>query len=95
MLIQIISLTCLYNNRTGWCNQEYDNLILKVAPAVKSHEERLEIFQTAETMLLNDMPVIPIYTYTSIQLIDPSVKNFDSNIMNHAYYKDIYLEEQD
>ena len=46
-------------------------------------------------MLLNDMPVIPIYTYTSIQLIDPSVKNFDSNIMNHAYYKDIYLEEQD
>ena len=83
------------NNRTGWCNQEYDNLILKVAPAVKSHEERLEIFQTAETMLLNDMPVIPIYTYTSIQLIDPSVKNFDSNIMNHAYYKDIYLEEQD
>ena len=81
------------NNRTGWCNQEYDNLILKVAPAVKSHEERLEIFQTAETMLLNDMPVIPIYTYTSIQLIDPSVKNFDSNIMNHAYYKDIYVEE--
>ena len=80
------------NNRTGWCNEEYDDLILKIAPATKSHKERLEIFQKAETMLLDDMPVIPIYTYTSIQLIDSAVKNFDSNIMNHAYYKDIYLE---
>ncbi|MDC3106113.1 peptide ABC transporter substrate-binding protein [Gammaproteobacteria bacterium] len=80
------------NNRTGWCNEEYDDLILKIAPATKSHEERLEIFQKAETMLLDDMPVIPIYTYTSIQLIDSAVRNFDSNIMNHAYYKDIYLE---
>ena len=80
------------NNRTGWCNEEYDDLILKIAPATKSHKERLEIFQKAETMLLDDMPVIPIYTYTSIQLIDSAVKNFDSNIMNHAYYKDIYLD---
>ena len=44
------------------------------------------------TVVLPLVPVIPIYTYTSIQLIDSAVKNFDSNIMNHAYYKDIYLE---
>jgi len=43
-------------------------------------------------MLLNEMPIIPIYTYTTVQLVDSSVKNFDANIMNAASYKDIYLQ---
>jgi oligopeptide transport system substrate-binding protein len=57
-----------------------------------SHEERLKVFQKAETMLLDDMPIIPIYTYTTVQLVSSSVKNFDPNIMNAASYKDIYLQ---
>ena len=80
------------NNRTGWCNEEYDRLILDVAPSMTSHEERLKVFQKAETMLLDDMPIIPIYTYTTVQLVSSSVKNFDPNIMNAASYKDIYLQ---
>ena len=80
------------NNRTGWCNEEYDRLILDVAPSMSSHSERLEVFQQAEKILLDDMPIIPIYTYTTVQLVDSSVKNFDANIMNAASYKDIYLQ---
>ena len=79
------------NNRTGWCNEEYDRLILEVAPSQSSHEERLAVFQQAETMLLDDMPIIPVYTYTSVKLVDSSVENLDGNIMNQAMYKDIYL----
>ena len=79
------------NHRTGWCNKEYDRLILEVAPSQSSHEERLAVFQQAETMLLNDMPIIPVYTYTSLKLVDLSVGNLDGNIMNQAMYKDIYL----
>ena len=79
------------NNRTGWCNEEYDRLILEVAPSQSSHEERLAVFQQAETMLLDDMPIIPVYTYTSLKLVDLSVGNLDGNIMNQAMYKDIYL----
>jgi oligopeptide transport system substrate-binding protein len=80
------------NNRTGWCNEEYDRLILEVAPSQPSHEQRLKIFQQAETMLLEDMPIIPVYTYTSIKLLHPSVRNFDDNILNQAMYKDLYLD---
>lgn len=80
------------NNRTGWCNEEYDRLILDVAPSMSSLEERLEVFQKAENMLLTDMPIIPIYTYTSVQLVNSAVKNLDPNIMNAPAYKDIYLE---
>ena len=80
------------NNRTGWCSPEYDNLILEVAPTMTSHEERLAIFAKAEKMLLDDMPILPIYTYTSNYLINSAVKNYDSNLMNHSVYKDIFLD---
>ena len=83
------------NNRTGWCNEEYDRLILDVAPSMSSLSERLEVFQQAEKILLDDMPIIPIYTYTTVQLVDSSVKNFDANIMNAASYKDLYLQAEE
>ena len=80
------------NNRTGWCNKEYDRLILEEAPTAKTHAERLAIFTRAEKMLLEDMPVIPIYIYTSNNLVNTSVKNFNDNILNQPSFKEIYLE---
>mgnify|MGYP005723469405 FL=1 len=59
---------------------------------MSSLKERLEVFQKAENMLLDDMPIIPIYTYTSVQLVNSAVKNLDPNIMNSPAYKDIYLQ---
>jgi oligopeptide transport system substrate-binding protein len=80
------------NNRTNWCNSEYDQLILKQAPEAKTHNGRLEIFKQAEKILLEEMPVIPIYIYTSNNLVHSSVKNFGRNILNQANYRDMYLE---
>jgi oligopeptide transport system substrate-binding protein len=80
------------NNRTSWCNPEYDQLILKAAPEAKTHAERLAIFERAETMLLDAMPVIPIYIYTSNNLVNASVKNFNDNILNQPSFKEMYLE---
>jgi oligopeptide transport system substrate-binding protein len=80
------------NNRTGWCNPDYDKLILTDAAEAKTHAERLAIFTQAEKMLLADMPVIPIYIYTSNNLVDPSVKNFSGNILNQPSFSEIYLE---
>ena len=81
------------NNRTGWCNEEYDQLILERAPEAQSHQERLAIFAQAEKMLMEEMPVIPIYIYTSNTLVHPSVKNLNNNILNQASFKEIYLDE--
>ena len=81
------------NNRTGWCNEEFDQLIMQVAPKANSHEERMAIFQRAESLLLDDMPVLPIYVYTTKHLINPAVKNFPHNILNQPSFKQIYLEE--
>ncbi|MDO7636226.1 MAG: ABC transporter substrate-binding protein, partial [Porticoccaceae bacterium] len=80
------------NNRTGWCNAEYDRLILDVAPKMKSHEERLAVFQEAETLLLDAMPMIPIYIYTSKHLMNSSVKNHNGNLLDQTTFKELTLE---
>ncbi|MDA7735919.1 peptide ABC transporter substrate-binding protein [Porticoccaceae bacterium] len=82
------------NNRTRWCNPEYDQIILQQVPKAKTHQQRLELFQQAETILLDEMPVIPIYIYTSNNLVHPTVKNFGRNILNQANYREMYLESE-
>ncbi len=82
------------NNRTHWCNPEYDQIILQQVPKAKTHQQRLELFQQAETILLDEMPVIPIYIYTSNNLVHPTVKNFGRNILNQANYREMYLESE-
>ena len=80
------------NNRTGWCNEEYDRLVLDVAPRAKTQEERMAIFTQAEQMLMDELPVLPIYTYTTAHLVHPAMKNVATNIMDTQSYREIYLE---
>jgi oligopeptide transport system substrate-binding protein len=82
------------NNRTRWCNNEYDQIILQQVPKAKTHQQRLDLFQKAENILLDEMPVIPIYIYTSNNLVHPTVKNFGRNILNQANYREMYLEPE-
>ncbi|MEH6467717.1 MAG: peptide ABC transporter substrate-binding protein, partial [Porticoccus sp.] len=46
------------NNRTGWSNPRYDELILKLAPTASDRETRYKMMREAEALLLEDMPVI-------------------------------------
>lgn len=80
------------NNKTGWSNRRYDELILRRIPNMKSHEERLQGFHEAETILINEMPIIPIYTYDNKHLIDTVVQGSPTNIMDYFSFKDMYLE---
>ena len=82
------------NNRTGWCNAEYDRLIADVAPTVKTHAERLAVFGLAEKILMDELPVIPIYIYTSVNLVNNSVKNYADNILNQPSFTEMYLQTE-
>tara|TARA_B110000483_G_scaffold113503_1_gene137872 strand:- start:2609 stop:4270 length:1662 start_codon:yes stop_codon:yes gene_type:complete len=80
------------NNRTGWSNRHYDDLISKQAPISSSKSERYKIMAEAEQILLNNMPIIPIYIYNSKSLVHPSVKGLEPNILNYVLYKNIFLD---
>jgi oligopeptide transport system substrate-binding protein len=80
------------NNRTGWSNPKYDALI-KAAGRESDLKKRLEIFQQAEAILVEELPILPIYFYTRPFLIHPSVRGWNPNILDHHPYKHVWLEE--
>jgi len=78
-------------NRTGWGNAEFDQLVLRDAPKAKTREERFAIFKKAETILISEMPIIPLYTYSNDTYIHPSVDGMPTNIINYLNFRDISL----
>ena len=80
------------NNNTGFSDSRYDEMITKLAPQAKTREERFAIFKEAETMLMEQMPILPIYTYTSKHLIHHSVKGLPANLMDSLNLKYVWLD---
>ncbi len=79
------------NNETGWSNLEYDRLI-KVAGATRDQKQRFDAFQKAEAILLDEVPVVPIYFYTRSRLIQPSVKGYYGNLLDQHSFQSVHLE---
>ncbi len=79
------------NNRTGWSNAEYDRLI-DLAGRTADPVRRFEYFQQAEAILLDELPIIPIYFYVRSVLMQPSVRNWNPTILDHHPYAHVYLE---
>ena len=48
----------------------------------------------AETMLMEQMPIIPIYTYTSKHLVHPSVEGIYPNLMDSLNLKYVTLDPE-
>jgi len=80
-------------NQTGWSNEQYDELIRKAA-RTRDPAERMKIFHAAEDLLMDEMPIMPIYIYTRVYLLKPSVKGWYPTILDHHPWKYIWLEEQ-
>jgi oligopeptide transport system substrate-binding protein len=82
------------NNNTGFADPRYDEMILQKAPQAATKEERFAIFYEAETLLMESMPIIPIYTYTSKHLVHPSVQGLPPNLMDSPNMKYVWLEDK-
>jgi oligopeptide transport system substrate-binding protein len=79
------------NNRTGWSNPQYDKL-LQQAMLSADQNERYAILRQAEKILMQEVPVVPIYTYTRPRLISESVRGWEDNILDQHPYKYLYLQ---
>ncbi len=79
------------NNKSGWSNPHYDEMIATAANT-PDQQQRYELFQQAEEILMNEVPIIPVYTYSRVYLQSPEVKGWHSNIMDYHPYKYVYLE---
>lgn len=78
-------------NNPGYHNPAYD---AKVNEAKKEADntKRFALMHEAEDMLMNDMPIIPVYTYTKTIGVKDYVKGYRVSLLNTIYFKEAYIE---
>ena len=74
------------NNRTGWGNPRYDELI-SLAAKEPDKAKRLEHLQAAEALLMEELPILPIYFYVTKNMVNPRLGGFHENMLDEHYPK--------
>jgi oligopeptide transport system substrate-binding protein len=80
------------NNHTNWKNLKYDTLI-EAAALESNAEKRMQLFQEAEAILIEELPVIPIYFYVTSRLIHPAVSGWYPSILDNHPYQAVRLKQ--
>lgn len=78
------------NNNTGWANADYDRL-LDESSLLSDTQARYAKLAEAESILLDELPVLPIYWYTRVYLLHKDVKNWKPLLLDNHPYKHIDL----
>lgn len=73
----------LFNSGNSLTGTFYENsgfdMLLKSAQ-ITTGRSRMELLHKAEAMLMQDMPVIPLYYYVSRHLVNPDISGFEDNV---------------
>jgi oligopeptide transport system substrate-binding protein len=78
-------------NQTGWSNPRFDRL-LKQAKYERDDARRMQLFHDAERILMDEMPIIPIYFSVSRSMVRPYVKGYYPNIQDVHPLKSISID---
>lgn len=82
------------NNRTGWSNRHYDQLI-EAAAKERDTKKRMEIFREAEKILVVEgMPILPVYYHVSLNMYRSYVRGVFPNLLNIHPWKYIWIERE-
>lgn len=79
------------NNNTNWGSPEYDRL-LRSALSAPNDAARYEIYQQMEKILVDEMPIMPIFFYTRARLVSPKVRHYYSTPLDNFPWKYVDLE---
>ncbi len=77
-------------NNAFYSNPTYDEVITKAKQATGT--EKADLCVQAEKMLMEDTPIIPLYYYSDLYLIDPAIQNFYT-YMGHKYFMYVTFAE--
>jgi oligopeptide transport system substrate-binding protein len=79
------------NNNTGFSNAEYDQLIADAARELDK-AKRMQLLERAERMLMDQMPIIPIYFYVSKNMVKPYVRGWYNNLQDGHPLNTIWID---
>lgn len=77
------------NNRTGWGDPRYDELVRRAARE-PDERRRTELLVEAEEILLRELPILPIYSYVTKNLANPRLGGFHDNFLDEHFPKNWY-----
>lgn len=80
-------------NDAGYDNPRFDRLLEQIA-AERIPALRRNLMSEAERMLLADQVILPVFTYVSKRLVDPRLKGWQENIMDHHLTRHMYLVKE-
>ena len=72
--------------KQGGGNLEYDRLV-QLANSKIDQSERYELLKQAERILIDEMPIIPLYTYVRVYQLSGDVKGYYPNYLDHHHPK--------
>lgn len=79
------------NNDSGYSNPDYDKLIAE-AKVESDTAKRKELLREAEDILMEDMPILPIYYYTTVMGWNENVKGIQVSVLGTVYLQGAYIE---
>lgn len=79
-------------NYCRWSNSEYDALLVEASRA-RDSRKRSEMIQRAEKLLIENMPILPLYFESSTYLIKNRVIGWDVNSMDIHSWKFISVKD--
>ena len=71
-------------NLTGYANPVVDDLLLQ-ARRERDVARRIDIYRRAEQMIVDEVPVVPVWHYTYERLFQSYVRNAEVNGLGDAY----------
>jgi len=80
------------NNDTGWGSPEYDALIRQGFRS-ETEEEHFATLLAAEEILLEELPIVPIYWYTRKYLKDPRLQGWAPKLLDNRPFKYLYFSQ--
>jgi oligopeptide transport system substrate-binding protein len=79
------------NNHTGWNSLAYD-AALHAADRTADPAARSKLLAEAEAVLMAELPIIPLYHFTTVRLVHPSVRGWHPLPLDRHPYKHVWLE---
>ena len=77
-------------NDMGYSNPRYDAL-LAAAAREADPQQRMDMLAEAERVMLEDMPIVPLYFYVSKKMVKPWVAGMEANIMDHHHSRHLRI----
>ncbi|HVO01260.1 MAG TPA: peptide ABC transporter substrate-binding protein [Candidatus Cybelea sp.] len=79
-------------NDAGYNNPDYDKLV-KGSAMETDPDKRMKMLEQAEAIFLKDLPIIPIYHYTTKHMVSPKLVGWEPNVLDYHLARDLSFKD--